>query len=244
MSEESKQEVEEKLLAKHAVVAAAMGPSTNTTTTSSSSTPAAAAASGGGAGTLPGSPILVSEEYRNLVDKSFEEFTQLQDFPAYGRNKCDTYFHKAFLVYSKLWKFQQENREELMRTGLKRWEIGDIASRIGQLYYKYYLRTSDYKYLSESWIFYDAIMTREYFKDTGKDTILLNKHLRFYARFILVCLLLNKRKGVHELIRKFSALVNEYGQVQVFIPSYFPTPSQSFFQSFTHHHTLRSCQLI
>ncbi|CAM6101476.1 unnamed protein product [Calypogeia fissa] len=183
-----------------------MGPST-TTTSSGSSTPAGAGAGGGGVGA---GGILVSEEYRNLVDKSFSKFSRLKELPPYGRNKWDTYFHKAFQVYSKLWKFQQENREELMRTGLKRWEIGEIASRIGQLYYNYYQRTSDAKFLSESWIFYDAIMTREYFKDTGKDMSLVNKHLRFYARFIVVCLLLNKRDMVRQLVVQFRLLVEEY----------------------------------
>lgn len=179
-----------------------MGPSTTT------STPAAGA---GG--------ILVSEEYRNLVDKSFSKFSRLREFPLYGRNKWDSYYHKAFQVYSKLWKFQQENREELMRTGLKRWEIGEIASRIGQLYYNYYLRTSDAKFLTESKMFYEAIMTREYFKDTGKDTSLANKHLRFYARFIVVCLLLNKRETVRQLVAQFDRLVQDYAHLfQVLIP--------------------------
>lgn len=49
--------------------------------------------------------------------------------------------------------------------GLKRWEIGELASKIGQLYYHYYLRTSETNYLFESFIFYDAIRERGYFKD-------------------------------------------------------------------------------
>lgn len=38
-----------------------------------------------------------------------------------------------------------------------------MASRIAQLYYHYYIRTSDRKYLDEATSFYDAIQERSYF---------------------------------------------------------------------------------
>jgi hypothetical protein len=98
-----------------------------------------------------------------------------------------------------------------MEVGLKRWEIGEIASRIGQLYYNYYLRTSNAKFLSESFIFYEAIMSREYFKDSDKDASLANKQLRYCARFIVICLLLNRREMAHMLARQLRLLVDEYG---------------------------------
>jgi hypothetical protein len=152
-----------------------------------------------------------SEEYRALVDKAYSKFARLREFPPYGRNKWDYYFHKAFQAYSTLWKYQQENRQKLMEVGLKRWEIGEIASRIGQLYYNYYLRTSNAKFLSESFIFYEAIMSREYFKDSDKDASLANKQLRYCARFIVICLLLNRREMAHMLARQLRLLVDEYG---------------------------------
>ncbi len=52
-----------------------------------------------------------------------------------------------------------------MDAGLKRWEIGEIASPIAQLYYGQFMRTSDAGYLSESYIFYEAILSRECLKD-------------------------------------------------------------------------------
>ena len=61
-----------------------------------------------------------------------------------------------------LYRLILENKDNY---GLKRWEIGEIASKIGQLYYHYYLRTSETNYLFESYIFYDAIRERSYFKD-------------------------------------------------------------------------------
>ena len=49
------------------------------------------------------------------------------------------------------------------KCGLKRYEIGEIASRIAQLYYHYYLRTSDTSHLLDSFMFYQAVRERGYF---------------------------------------------------------------------------------
>jgi hypothetical protein len=56
-------------------------------------------------------------------------------------------FCKAFDAYSKLWIFQQINRSILDSAShpLKRPEIGEIGSKIGQLYFQFYLRKSDPK---------------------------------------------------------------------------------------------------
>jgi hypothetical protein len=69
----------------------------------------------------------ISEEYRILVDKAYQKFARLKDLPPYGRDRFDHYFQKAFALYSRLWKFQQENRQKLVETGLKRWEIGEVS---------------------------------------------------------------------------------------------------------------------
>ncbi|KAM1008183.1 hypothetical protein TB2_004509 [Malus domestica] len=45
------------------------------------------------------------------------------------------YFRKVFKACMRLWKYQQENRSKLVVAGLNRWEIDEIASRIGQLYF-------------------------------------------------------------------------------------------------------------
>lgn len=58
-------------------------------------------------------------------------------------------------------------REVLTSRGMERWEIGDIASKIGQLYYNYYLRTSEIRFLHESYVFYEAIRSRAYFAQVG-----------------------------------------------------------------------------
>ena len=56
----------------------------------------------------------------------------------------------------------QEHRA-LLETGcgLRRCEVGEIANRIGQLYYHFYLRQGDTLYLDEAFIFYEAIRRRE-----------------------------------------------------------------------------------
>lgn len=115
-----------------------------------------------------------------------------------------------FKLYTQLWKFQQENRQKLVEAGIRRWEIGEIASRIGQLYFGQYMQTSDANYLSESYIFYEAILTREYFKEgMFQDVNIANKQLRFLARFIMVCLVLNRREMVHQLVNQIKVLVDE-----------------------------------
>jgi hypothetical protein len=55
-----------------------------------------------------------------------------------------------------------------MSRGMERWEIGDIASKIGQLYYNYYLRTSEIRFLHESYVFYEAIRSRSYFAQASR----------------------------------------------------------------------------
>ncbi|OAY41825.1 protein SCAI [Manihot esculenta] len=156
------------------------------------------------------SDIPVSEVYWSLVEKADKKFSKIRDLPYYERNRYDTYFYKVFKVYTQLWKFQQENRQKLVEAGLKRWEIGEIASRIAQLYYGQYMRTSDAGYLSESYIFYEAILSREYFKDgLFQDLNLANKQLRFLARFLMVCLVLNRREVVHQLVNQLKMLVDE-----------------------------------
>ncbi|KAJ9084234.1 hypothetical protein DSO57_1026566 [Entomophthora muscae] len=125
------------------------------------------------------------------------------------------YFQRTFEIYTKLWKFQQVHRtilESKEHYGLKRWEVGEIASKIGQLYYHYYLRTSETNYLHEAHVFYEAILDRAYFKDVldAKNPAQMIKKLRYYARFIVVGLLLQRTQHVTKLLAELTALVEEY----------------------------------
>ena len=70
--------------------------------------------------------------------------------------------------------------------------IGEIASKIGQLYYNYYSRKSDTGALQEAYSFYDAIRSRQYFHGAEDNRSSLQQQLRYHARFLLVCLLLQE----------------------------------------------------
>ncbi|XP_050205378.1 uncharacterized protein LOC126655301 [Mercurialis annua] len=158
---------------------------------------------------------VVSQTFRALTESADRKFARVRDLQSYGRKATNHhYFHKVFKAYMRLWKYQQENRAKLVDSGLNRWEIGEIASRIGQLYFNQYMRTSEARFLVEAYVFYEAILNRRYFGESGgkmkgKDVGVRFKELRFYARFLLVALILNKFDMVHLLVDKFRALVDD-----------------------------------
>ncbi|XP_076359489.1 protein SCAI isoform X1 [Tachypleus tridentatus] len=157
-------------------------------------------------------------EFCHLLEKSKQLFNGLRDLPQYGHKQWQAYFGRTFDVYTKLWKFQQQHRQILdVKYGLKRWQIGEIASKIGQLYYHYYLRTSETNYLNEAFSFYAAIRGRGYYSKAVKEegslphrSDLMVKKLRYYARFIVVCLLLKKMKLVRDLVRELAKQIDDY----------------------------------
>lgn len=154
----------------------------------------------------------IIEEFKYYSEKSQVLFAGLRELPHTGR-QWSTYFRKAFQVYTKLWAHQQQHRAVLEREyGLKRWEIGELASKIAQLYYHYYLRTSETTYLLESFVFYEAIHARQYFKDVlaVKQSALVVKKLRYLARFVVVCLLLNRPTMIKTLMDEFNLVVLDY----------------------------------
>ncbi|KAK1264041.1 hypothetical protein QJS04_geneDACA009317 [Acorus gramineus] len=154
----------------------------------------------------------VARTFRTLVDGADRKFALVRDIPphACGRAEQGHSFRKVFKAYTRLWRFQQENRAELVESGLKRWEIGEIASRIGQLYYDQYLRTSEARFLLEAYVFYEAILNRRYFEGGGGGSLGLRfKELRFFARFIVVSLVLSQTEKVRVLVERFKALVED-----------------------------------
>lgn len=152
---------------------------------------------------------VVPKTFRLLVESADRKFARVRDVPAYGRGPNNHYFHKVFKAYTRLWKYQQENRQKLVDSGLQRWEIGEIASRIGQLYFGQYMRTSEARFLLESYIFYEAILNRGYFGGLVKDRGARFKELRFYARFLLVSVILKRLEMVKVLVERFTALVDD-----------------------------------
>eukprot|EP01127_Copromyxa_protea_P023916 TRINITY_DN9195_c0_g1_i1.p1 TRINITY_DN9195_c0_g1~~TRINITY_DN9195_c0_g1_i1.p1 ORF type:complete len:681 (+),score=83.24 TRINITY_DN9195_c0_g1_i1:28-2043(+) len=154
----------------------------------------------------------VAAEFLNLRDRANGMMNGLRSLPA-CYNQWEGYFSQTLNVFSKLWNYQQENRSSLCSEdvyGLQRWEIGELASSIGQLYFHYYLRTSDLSYLQESYVFYSAILSRQYFHGVTTSPAILCKKLRFLSRFLVVCALLNKRRELRNLATLFSQEVTEY----------------------------------
>lgn len=150
--------------------------------------------------------------FRGLVESADRKFVRVRDLPPHCSADAEVghCFHKAFKSYMRLWKYQQEKRSKLVEAGLKRWEIGEIASRIGQLYFSQYMRTSKARFLVEAYVFYDAILSRKYFESTKvKDLWVRSKELRFYARFLQVALILNHVDTVKLLIENFKAIIDD-----------------------------------
>ncbi|KAL2551356.1 hypothetical protein Fot_04975 [Forsythia ovata] len=156
----------------------------------------------------------VTTTFRTLVETAERKFARVRDVPLHpyggsGVQQNGHFFHKVFKAYMRLWKYQQENRAKLVNSGLQRWEIGEIASRIGQLYFNQYLRTSEARFLLEAYIFYEAIIKRNYFEGSSEDRGVRFKELRFYARFLMVSLILNRVEMVKLLVEKFKDLVED-----------------------------------
>ncbi|PNH00243.1 Protein SCAI, partial [Tetrabaena socialis] len=98
-------------------------------------------------------------------------------------------------------------------------DLGGIASKIGQLYFNFWLRSGDTGALLESYTFYDAIHTRQYFGSAAEvaDPAAATRQLRFYARFAVVCLLLNRKEEAMQLLQELQASVSAY-QLQFAAP--------------------------
>lgn len=74
----------------------------------------------------------------DLNHKYNQCFYCCRELPQYGHKQWSLYFGRTFDIYTRLWKFQQLHRAVLdSKYGMKRWQIGEIASKIGQLYYHF-----------------------------------------------------------------------------------------------------------
>ncbi|XLR17845.1 hypothetical protein S83_045757 [Arachis hypogaea] len=74
------------------------------------------------------------------------------------------------------------------------------------------MRTSDIRFLVEAYVFYEAILSRRYFEGSEgspRDLGVRSKELRFYARFLLVSIILNRSEMVNHLMDCFMALVDD-----------------------------------
>lgn len=151
--------------------------------------------------------VCPAEQFWSLLDKADRRFVRVRDLPVFGRQEPEEY-GKAFRIYTRLWRTQQEHRHRLLDAGLRRWQVGEIAARIASLYHSQYQRTSDTALLSEAFVFYHAVLDRAYFQDDHLAGS--TKHLRFLARFLLVALILARRAHTVPLLAaRIRALLDE-----------------------------------
>ncbi|XP_069370080.1 protein SCAI isoform X4 [Paralichthys olivaceus] len=89
-----------------------------------------------------------------------------------------------------------------------------LLDKSKQLFNGLRLRTSETSYLNEAFSFYSAIRQRSYYFQVNKEDRpeLVVKKLRYYARYIVVCLLLNKMDLVKVLVKELSEEIEDYTQ--------------------------------
>eukprot|EP01134_Creolimax_fragrantissima_P005778 CFRG5778T1 len=153
------------------------------------------------------------EDFFFILEKCQQQFNAIKDVPIYSRKLWNPFFAKAFNLYQKLWKFQQDSRSALDSSGkLKRHEIGDIASKISQLYFQYYRRTADVSHLYSALNFLGAIRTRGYFSSPPNDNKaeFQRRVLRYYVRYISILLLLHRSDLVWVIADEFACAIEDY----------------------------------
>ena len=78
------------------------------------------------------------------------------------------------------------------------------------------MRTSELSYLDESFTFYNAIEERKYFENLTNEKNLKSifiKKLRYYLRFIVVCILQKKNKKIISIIESFKENLKKFQEI-------------------------------
>ena len=149
----------------------------------------------------------ICDQYMKLCEKSTLLFTQLYETSFLG-DGWKSLYQKTFTTFAKLWKLQQTYRSVLEngKVKFKRYDVGEIAAKIAQLYYHYYLRTSETQFLNESLTYYQEIKKHNYYKEdlSLQRSFILQRTLRFHARFLLICLLTDKIKMGENVLSDFA----------------------------------------
>jgi Protein SCAI len=164
--------------------------------------------------------IRVAEEFEQVLayaQSLLDGLRKLAKFSDHWR----AHFAETSSSFAAVWRYQQEHRSELERRdgyALERWHIGEIASKIGQLYYHYYLWTSELRCLCEAQVFYAAIRSRRYFGSLQSlDSLSVGKlvqMMRYFARYIVVSLLLDDLETVRELTAELSDIFSRFESVR------------------------------
>ncbi|KAI8871099.1 hypothetical protein GQ42DRAFT_162242 [Ramicandelaber brevisporus] len=157
----------------------------------------------------------IIREFQYLVFKGRELFEGIRLLPPVGRRPWKEHFTRAFEIFGRLWRLQLKERTTLAssdRYQLQRHEIGDICSKLGQLFYHYYTRSSDTNYLVDAHRFYEAIHERRYFDGVIqlKDRSLVIKMIRYYARHAVTSILLGKPDQAVSVVNTIMTMVEQF----------------------------------
>ncbi|KAK2943904.1 putative Protein SCAI [Blattamonas nauphoetae] len=136
-------------------------------------------------------------EFNQLRTEFNKKFVTVSKLPFFA-TEWDTKFKEAFHAFDNVWLFQFNHRRDIEASGqekIRKIERADLAARMGQLLYQYYLRTSDTRFLLESYGVYTRIAQREYFGDVplySSSSLELEKKFRYLFRYFVDAFLLRE----------------------------------------------------
>eukprot|EP00041_Stephanoeca_diplocostata_P013715 m.242300 g.242300 ORF g.242300 m.242300 type:complete len:696 (-) comp19441_c0_seq2:264-2351(-) len=159
------------------------------------------------------SPEKASAEFTNLWDAAKDAARVCRELPNFGGTDMWRWpFSRACETWERLWQYQRDNRAALQDPtgyGLEPWHIGYIASKIGQIFFQYYIRTSDANYLSKAlrWYRHPKKYFSEYLQDTTESTFCL-QYIRVLIRATSVSLLADEPwQNTDEILKELREVI-------------------------------------
>ncbi|KAL0205030.1 hypothetical protein P9112_000337 [Eukaryota sp. TZLM1-RC] len=155
------------------------------------------------------------QTFTDLLAKGQHLFASLSEMPQFSGDAFINRCSACLETYYTLWKLQQSERQALDNNNLlPRSVIGDIASRLAQLFYHRYVRTTDPRHLLHAYTFFAAIHSQKYYSNIPKDPTTITRVFRYYTRFIAVCLLrCTEKQIVMDLTATLTSLISTYSSV-------------------------------
>eukprot|EP01064_Diplonema_japonicum_P034343 TRINITY_DN7084_c0_g1_i4.p1 TRINITY_DN7084_c0_g1~~TRINITY_DN7084_c0_g1_i4.p1 ORF type:complete len:467 (+),score=98.83 TRINITY_DN7084_c0_g1_i4:634-2034(+) len=158
---------------------------------------------------------IILKKYTSLMSKSKRAVQVLEGIPLYATRgqSADPFVEQAFEMLNELWKLQYQERAALARVkNIKRWEIGEIASCLGQLHLYAYLRRSEHESLWTAYTYYNTVQVRAYFElpphISQRHVTYIKRKIRFLARYCLVCMYLDKAEDFESNVASIRELVD------------------------------------
>ncbi|KAK2958403.1 putative Protein SCAI [Blattamonas nauphoetae] len=151
-------------------------------------------------------------DFNKLRSEFLQQFAEVTKLPFYS-TEWETKYQTAFAAFDTVWNFQYLHRNEMDMNDdcrVRKIERADLATKIGQLLYQYYLRTSNSRYLLDSCGVYSVIEQRDYFGDVPmyvKSPVEIEKKFRFHFRYLVAAFLLDDLDTVSRNLTNISQLL-------------------------------------